>query len=188
MRVTLRTLMSSCSPSPLTHPPQDLQNCYYLCEDVQFINFTSSKMTTDKAAILTRFFYTPDAKEYGLLMEDLVMNNLQCRHQCWVDVDAINDTFYHNTLTNILNYLQFCYYQGGSYSMPHPLTPHATPTPHTMTHLLHMPCHTYSSHTLNHTPNHTQPHPNRTQLHPNRTQLHPNHTQPHPNHSPLSGS
>jgi FK506-binding protein 2 len=92
---------------------QDLQNCYDLCEDIQLLNFTSSGMSTDRADVLRRFFYTPDAREFPLLMESMVVQYLGCRQECWADVDRINDTTFENTLTTMLNYLQYCYYQVG---------------------------------------------------------------------------
>ena len=93
-------------------------NCRYFCEDSLYINLTSVAMTADEAAMLSRFDFLPDSKEFPILLSLLTTELLQCRHNCWAEAERLNSSRIDNMLATTLNYLQFCHFKcewlGGS--------------------------------------------------------------------------
>ena len=85
-----------------------MRNCRYLCEDSLYVNLTSVAMTADEAAVLSRFDFMPDSKEFPILLGRLVTEVLQCRHGCWAEAERLNTSSIDSMLTTTLNYLQFC--------------------------------------------------------------------------------
>ena len=88
-----------------------MRNCRYLCEDSLYLNLTSAAMTADEAAILSRFDFLPDSREFPILLGLLVTELLQCRQNCWSEAERVNASRIDKMLTTTLNYLQFCHFK-----------------------------------------------------------------------------
>ena len=68
-------------------------------------------MTEDEAAVLSRFDFLPDSKEFPLLLSLLVTEVLQCRQSCWLEAERVNASHIDKMLATTLNYLQFCHFK-----------------------------------------------------------------------------
>ena len=68
-------------------------------------------MTEDEAAVLSRFDFLPDSKEFPLLLSLLVTEVLQCRQSCWSEAERVNASHIDKMLATTLNYLQFCHFK-----------------------------------------------------------------------------
>lgn len=90
---------------------ESLNDCLLLCEDVVFVNMTTSLLSEDKKEKLEEYGLMPDSMEYYNLLRNIIVPYLKCRIDCHNRMATVNGKYHDKYLSGHFHYLQFDYFK-----------------------------------------------------------------------------